>query len=187
MATVRDGNQQVLLVVDVQAGVVAGTWEADRVVESVAAAVARARSAGVPVVWVQHCDEELPQGSSEWQLVPELTPAPGEPIVHKHFNSSFEETSLEDELARFGATHVVLAGVATNWCVRATAYGALDRGYDLTLLSDAHTTEDLMLGDGRVIQAADIVDELNTVMRWISFPGRTSSVASADQIEFDIP
>ena len=184
MATIRDGKQPVLLVVDVQVGVVAGAWEADRAVGSIARAVVRARTAGVPVVWVQHSDEELPHGSPKWQLVPELTPAPDEAVVHKHFNSSFEDTILEDELARLGATHIVLAGTATNWCVRATAYGALDRGYDLTLLTDAHTTEDLVVADGRIIEAADVVEELNAVMRWISFPGRTSTTATSEDLDF---
>lgn len=185
MATIRSGNQAALLVVDVQVGVVADAWEADRAVSNIAHAVERARAAGMPVVWVQHADEELPHGSPEWQLVPELAPAAGEPIVHKHFNSSFEETTLEHELAELGVAHVVLAGTATNWCVRATAYGALDRGYDLTLLADAHTTEDLVLADDRMIRAADIVAELNNVMRWVSFPGRTSNAATVDQVDFN--
>ena len=185
MATIRDGIRAVLLIVDVQVGVVAGAWEAPRVVANVARSVARARAAGVTVLWVQHSDDELPYGSAEWQLVPELSPAPGEAVVHKHYNSSFEETNLEGELDRLGATHIILAGAATNWCVRATAYGALGRGYDLTLLADAHTTEDLVLTDGRIIKAADVIDELNTVMHWIGFPGRTSTTATSDEIEFD--
>ena len=184
MATVRDGNQAVLLVVDVQVGVVSNAWEAERVVSSVARSVKRARAAGVPVLWVQHSDEELPRGSDVWRFVSELSPAADEPIVHKHYNSSFEETNLEAELGRLAATHIILAGAATNWCVRATAYGALDRGYDLTLLSDAHTTEDLVVADGRIIKAADVVDELNAVMNWISFPGRTSTTALSGEVDF---
>lgn len=184
MATIRSGSQAVLLVVDVQVGVVAGAWEANRTVMSVVRAAARARAAGMPVVWVQHSDEELPHGSPEWQLVPELTPTADEAIVHKNFNSSFEETTLEAELDALGASHIVLAGTATNWCVRATAYAALDRGYDLTLLADAHTTEDLAFPDGRVIKAADVVDELNAVMHWISFPGRTSTTATSGDFDF---
>jgi nicotinamidase-related amidase len=185
MATVRQGSKAVLVVVDVQVGVVANAWERDRVVSNVARAVARARLAGTPVVWVQHSDRELPYGSAEWQLAPELIPTDGEPVVHKQYNSSFEQTNFEDELADLGATHIVLAGTATNWCVRATAYGALDRGYDLTLLSDAHTTDDLVFPDGRAIRAADVIDEMNAVMNWISFPGRTSRVATVDQMNFE--
>ena len=52
-----------------------------------------------------------------------------------------EDTALEATLAARGVSHVVLAGAESAWCIRATAYGALERGYDLTLIDDAHTTE----------------------------------------------
>ena len=153
MATVREGNKGVLLVVDVQVGVMKESWDAPRIIENVARAVERARAQGVPVIWVQHSDEELVYGSPEWQWVPELAPAEGEPLIHKRFNSSFEQTALEEELAKLGATHIALAGAATNWCIRATAYGALERGYDLTLIKDAHTTGTMELDDGARIEA----------------------------------
>jgi nicotinamidase-related amidase len=187
MATVREGHRPVLLVVDVQVGVVAQAWEAQRVVANVATSVARARERGVPVVWVQHGDEELKPDTPAWQWVPELTPAPGEPLVHKRFNSAFEQTTLADELESLGATHIVLAGAATNWCIRATAYGALDRGYDLTLVSDAHTTESIEPEDGPVIEAARIVDELNIAVAWLSYPGRTSGISTTQALDFSVP
>lgn len=185
MATVRSGDVQVLLVVDVQAGVVAGTWDGDRVVGNVRRAVERARAGGVPVVWVQHHDDELPRGSDAWQWAPGLTPGALERVVHKRFNSAFEDTDLESILAGLGATHVVLTGVATNWCVRATAHGALDRGYDLTLVKDAHTTEPIEFSDGRVIAAEDIVRELNVAMSWLAFPGRTTRALAVEELSFD--
>jgi len=184
MATIRPGNQSVLVIVDAQVGVMQGAWDAPRIIQNIGRAVARARSAGAPVIWVQHADEELPHGSPEWQWVPELTPAPDEPLVHKRFNSSFEQTTLEDELARLGATHIALAGVATNWCIRATAYGALDRGYDLTLIQDAHTTATMELNDGTRIEAAGIVQELNVALTWLSYPGRTNGIATAETLAF---
>ena len=105
--------------------------------------------AGVPVVWVQHGDDELKHGSAGWQWVPELVPLEREPLLHKAFNSAFEQTELETLLAGLGATHIVLAGATSNWCIRATAYAALERGYDLTLVGDAHTTETMVLDDGQ--------------------------------------
>jgi len=183
MATVREGNKTALLVVDVQVGVVATAWQAPRVIENVALAVTRARAAGVPVLWVQHADDELVPDSPAWQWVPELVPAPGETRIHKKFNSSFEATSLESALAALGTTHLVLAGAATNWCIRATAYGALERGYDLTLLNDAHTTNTIDLGDGQSVDAAGIVAELNVTMRWLTYPGRHNTTASAAQVD----
>jgi nicotinamidase-related amidase len=187
MATVREGNKAVLVVVDVQVGVMGESWDSARIIKNVARVVERARADGVPVVWVQHSDEELPYGSPQWQWVPELVPAEGEPLIHKKFNSSFEETELEEELAKQGATHVALAGAATNWCIRATAYGALDLGYDLTLVEDAHTTVTMDLDNGTKIEASNVVDELNVCMTWVSYPGRTNGTATAEQVDFATP
>ncbi|MEP7101604.1 MAG: isochorismatase family protein [Burkholderiales bacterium] len=184
MASVREGNKGVLMVVDVQVGVVGEAWEAPRVVANAARAVERARAQGVPVIWVQHTSEELAHGSPAWPWVPELVPAAGEVLIHKRFNSSFEETTLEDELARLGATHIALAGAMTNWCIRATAYAALERGYDLTLIKDAHTTSSMDLGNGKRIEAAGVVDELNIAMTWLSYPGRKNGTAKAEEIDF---
>jgi len=187
MATVREGNKAVLLVVDVQVGVMGESWDSARIIKNVARVVERARADGVPVVWVQHSDEELPYESPKWQWVPELVPAEGELLIHKKFNSSFEQTELEEELAELGATHVALAGAATNWCIRATAYGALDLGYDLTLIEDAHTTVTMDLDNGTKIEASNVVDELNVCMTWVSYPGRTNGTATAEQVDFTIP
>ncbi len=185
MATVREGQRSVLLVVDVQVGVMKDAWQAPRVIGNVARLVDRARLQGAPVLWVQHADEQLVRDSAAWQWVPELVPAPDEPRVHKAFNSAFEQTSLDTELARLGATHLVLAGAASNWCIRATAYAALERGYDLTLVGDAHTTETMVLDDGQRVEAAGIVRDLNLAMTWLSYPGRRNATANADAVVFD--
>jgi len=184
MATVRSGHRPVLLIVDVQVGVMAEAWDAPRVIANVMLAATRARASGVPVVCVQHEGDDLSRDSAAWQLVPELKPAPGEARIHKRYGSSFEETELEATLARLDATHIVLAGAATNWCIRATAYAALDRGYDLTLLKDAHTTPPLDLGDGTRVESSGIVTDLNTVMTWLAYPGRRNGTASAGGIDF---
>jgi nicotinamidase-related amidase len=187
MATVREGSKGVLMVVDVQVGVVNEAWDAARIVKNVARAVERARVQTVPVIWVQHSDENLTYGSPQWQWVPELVPADSEPLIHKHFNSSFEQTTLEAELARLGATHIALAGAATNWCIRATAYGALERGYDLTLVKDAHTTETMVMEDGTRIEASSVIQELNIAMTWVSYPGRKNGTAKAEEVNFAVP
>ena len=175
-----------LMVVDVQAGVVAAAWDRDRIVANVALAVTRARDADVPVIWVQHNDGDLPRGSPAWQWVPELDPRPTEVIVHKSFNSAFEQTELAAVLQGQGVNHIVLAGAATNWCIRATAYAALDRGYNLTLLEDAHTTEPLELADGRRIEARHFIDDLNVSVRWLTYPGRVNGVALASEVDFAV-
>ena len=138
-------------------------------------------------MWVQHASDQLEHGSAPWQWVPELVPAARETLIHKNFNSSFEQTTLEEELARVGATHITLAGAMSNWCIRATAYAALERGYDLTLVKDAHTTANIDLGNGKMIEAANIVAELNIAMTWLAFPGRVNGTATSNTVDFATP
>lgn len=187
MATVRSGNKGVLIVVDVQVGVMKDAWEAARTIANVARTVDRARASGTPVIWVQHCSDDLPSGSAAWQWVPELVPAANEPLIHKQFESSFERTTLEATLATLGATHITLAGAMTNWCIRATAYGALERGYDLTLVKDAHTTSNIDVGNGTIIEAANVVAELNVAMRWLAYPDRVNGTATSETVDFAAP
>ena len=180
----RPGSKPALLVVDVQVNVVAEAFDRDRIIGNIALAVRRARQAGVPVIWVQHEDAELPRDTPGWQWVPELVPAAGEARVHKSHNSAFEDTPLLDLLDRDGVSRLYLAGAMSNWCIRATAYAALERGFDLTLIGDAHTTSDLDLGPDRVVPARSVIDDLNAAMRWLSYPGRKNAVGQAAELEF---
>lgn len=123
-------------------------------------------------------------GNSEWQMAPELIPLPGETRIRKNFNPSFEKTALEEILAEYGASHIILAGAATNWCIRATAYAALDRGYDLTLLTDAHTTETMEMENGLTIEAEKIINDLNIAMIWLSYPERMNNAVTGNDIDF---
>lgn len=184
MATVTHGNKTALMVVDVQAGVMQECENAAQTIANVARTVERARAAQVPVIWVQHESDELKRDSDAWQWAPALVPVAGEARVYKQFNSSFEQTNTDELLAKAGVSHIVLAGAQSNWCIRATAYGALERGYDLTLVKDAHTTSDLDLGNGTKIDAATIVRDLNVTMKWLQYPGRRNAIAAAEEVVF---
>jgi nicotinamidase-related amidase len=142
MTTLENRPNTALLVVDVQNGVVAGTHERDAVVANIGSLVDRAREERVPVVWVQHSDEQLEKGSEDWRIVSELTPGDAEPLVEKGYADAFEDTSLETVLSSLGVGRLVVAGAQTDECIRSTLHGAVVRGYDATLVSDAHTTED---------------------------------------------
>lgn len=184
MATVREGSKGALVVVDMQVGVLERAWNAKEITSNLKSAVDAARASGVPVIWIQQKDDNLPLGSEQWEIVPELVPAEGEPIVSKGYISSFEETELEEILNKAGVSRVILAGAATNWCIRATAYAALERGYDLTLISDAHTTGSAE-ADGKTIEAHNIIGDLNNVMGRAKYPGRNGNAARAKDIQFD--
>src|SRR6266540_711173 len=132
MTSIPDRPNTALLIVDVQQDVIA----------NIGTVLQRARDAGTPVIWVQHADEELQEGSDGWQYVDELKRDESEPLVHKHFGDSFEETDLEERLAERKVGHLVVTGAQTDACIRATLHGALVRGYDATLVEDAHTTDD---------------------------------------------
>jgi nicotinamidase-related amidase len=177
-------GRSALLVVDAQVGVLATVWESARVVAQLEKLVAKARAAGVPVLWVQHADDELKHGSAAWQLMPNFVPTAAEPIIHKRHNSSFALTDLDQRLRALGVTRVVLAGAASNWCIRSTAYAALERGYDLALVSDAHSTEALRLPDGKTVPAEVIVAELNAVLEWVSAPNVRTEVKTTDALKF---
>lgn len=142
MTTLANRPNTALLVVDVQNGVVQGAVRRDDVVANIASLVDRARQEQVPVVWVQHNDEGLQRGSEEWGIVPELEPDGAEPLVEKTYGDSFEDTNLETVLSELGVGRLLVTGAQTDACIRSTLHGALVRGYDATLVSDAHTTED---------------------------------------------
>jgi nicotinamidase-related amidase len=143
MTTLTGRPNTALAVIDVQVGVVADAHQRDQVVANIATLVDQAREQGAPVVWVLHSHPEfLPRESETWQLVPELKIADGEPVVHKTYPDSFEETDLEDVLAGLEVGRLLVSGAQTDECIRSTLHGALVRGYDATLVSDAHTTED---------------------------------------------
>jgi nicotinamidase-related amidase len=171
-----------LLVIDLQNGVVAGTHERDAVIANINTLVDRARQADAPVVWVQHSDDGLVEGSEEWQYVPELQRDESEPTVHKHYGDSFEDTELESELARRGVGRVVVTGAQTDACVRATLHGAFVRGYDTVLVADAHTTEDLTEYG---LPAPDkVITHTNTYWTWQGGPGRTAEVVATADVTF---
>jgi nicotinamidase-related amidase len=142
MTTLENRQNTALIVLDMQIGVVEGAHERDAVVANVGSLVDTARQGRVPVVWFQHSDEHLERGSDDWLIVPELAPGDDEPLLEKHYADAFEESGLETVLAGLGVGRLIVVGAQTDECIRSTLHGAIVRGYDATLVSDAHTTED---------------------------------------------
>lgn len=179
MTTLPDRPNTALVVVDVQQGVVANAIDRDGVITNIGTLVAKARAEAVPVIWVQHTDDELPHGSDAWQYVPELVVGATDPIVHKHYGDSFEGTDLETLLAARGVGRLVVTGAQTDACVRATLHGAFVRGYDVTLVGDAHTTEDL--SEYGAPPPDQVIAHTNLYWQWQRAPGRRgATVATAD-------
>lgn len=182
VTTLKDRPKTALLVIDVQRGVVEGNHDRDAVVANVGSLVEKARREQVPVVWVQHSDEGLERGSERWRIVPELAPAQAEPLIEKNYGDSFEDTALESVLAGLGVGRLVVVGAQTDACVRSTLHGAFARGYDATLVSDAHTTED------QTAWGAPPPDQViaHTNLYWHNqtAPGRTAGTVATKDVEF---
>ena len=182
MTTLGNRPNTALLVVDVQTGVVGAAHERDAVVANVGSLVEKARREQVPVVWVQHTDEQLERGSDNWRIVPELDPADAEPIVAKSYADSFEDTSLETVLAGLGVGRLVVVGAQTDECIRSTLHGAVVRGYDATLVSDAHTTEDL--SPWGAPPPAQVIAHTNMYWGTHEAPGRTAGTVETKDVDF---
>ncbi len=182
MTTLPDRPNTALLVVDVQNGVVADAHNRDAVVANIKTLVDRARAEAVPVIWVQHADEQLPTGSDGWEYVPELTRIDAEPLVHKSFGDSFEDTDLEARLAERGVGRVIVTGAQTDACIRSTLHGALVRGYDVTLVGDAHTTEDLSAYGAPPPE--QVIAHTNLYWQWQHAPGRRGGTVTTADVSF---
>jgi nicotinamidase-related amidase len=182
MTTLPDRPNTALLVIDVQNGVVAGTHNRDDVISNINTLLDKARAEDVPVIWVQHSDAHLERGTESWEYVPELVRRAVEPLVHKHYGDSFEDTGLEALLAERGVGRLVVTGAQSDACIRSTLHGAFVRGYDVTLVGDAHTTEDLTEYGAPTPQ--QVVAHTNLYWQYHSAPGRSAATVDTAKVSF---
>ena len=182
MTTLENRPNTALLVVDVQKGVVQGAHERDTVVANVGSLVEKARREQVPVVWVQHSDEGLAKGSDDWRIVPELDRSDAEPLVEKTYGDAFEDTTLETVLSDLGVGRVIIVGAQTDACIRSTLHGALVRGYDVNLVSDAHTTEDQTAWGAP--PPGQVIAHTNLYWSQQAAPGRTAGTVKTEEVDF---
>jgi nicotinamidase-related amidase len=133
-----------LLIIDVQRGLFHKStpiYRAQELLQKINMLVAQAHQSGVPVFYIQHSNAKaLVYGSPDWQLHPQLQPQPADGIIHKLHGNAFEETSLGEELHVRQITRLVVTGLVTHGCVKATCIGARELGYQVTLVEDAHSS-----------------------------------------------
>ena len=182
MTTLENRPKTALLVVDVQNSVVKDAHERDAVVANIGTLVEQARRDDVPVIWVQHSDEGLARGSADWELVPELEPDAAEPLIEKHYGDAFEATKLETVLSDLGVGRLIVTGAETDACIRCTLHGAFTRGYDTTLVSDAHTTNDMT--EWGAPPPDQVIAHTNLYWGYQAAPGRTAGTVKTQDLEF---
>lgn len=172
-----------LLVIDVQRDVVANAFRRNEVIANIAGLVVRARKEGVPVIWVQHSDDELVKGSEGWAYVDELRMADDEPVVHKQFGDSFEGTNLDELLQERGVERLVVCGAQTDACIRSTLHGAIARGYNAILVSDAHTTDDCSWA-APPLSAEQVIAHTNFYWNWQRTPRAAGGTSLTAEVVF---
>ncbi len=174
-----------LLVIDVQRGLfddIPRPYEADAVVDRINALAVRARSSGVPVVFVLHEQQSglLEYGTVAWQLEQGLLTEPADVMLRKKTPDSFLRTDLGELLAQWGTEQLVICGYATEFCVDTTTRRAAALGFSVILAADAHTTHDKTHAG-----AAQIREHHNMTLPNISSFGPVISARSSAEILFE--
>lgn len=159
-----------LLIIDMQVGCFEPVprHDAAAVTERIARIAEVMREHGRPVLWVQH---EEPAGaflrhSPGWAIVPELIPDPQDRKIRKTACDSFYRTDLEALLHDLEVDDLLVCGCCTDFCVDTTIRAAASRDFDLTVLTDAHTT-----ADRPHMEAVTIIEHHHSVWRELTAPG----------------
>jgi nicotinamidase-related amidase len=170
-----------LLIIDTQVNMFDGATtptgvpvhDADALLGRLETLAARARAAGAPVVYVQHCGgpgEPDEPGAPAWAIHPRVAPQPGDLVVQKRTPDGFEATELQRVLADLAVDHLILCGMQSELCIDATARHAAELGYGVTVVADAHSTFD---GEQ---PAPALIDQVNQKL------GAVATIALADTI-----
>ena len=184
MTTLENRPATALLVIDMQNGVIASAHARALIVANVVILIEKARLDRIPIIWVQHFDERLPRGSDEWRLIPELSPRDSEPVVQKTYGDAFEDTDLATVLLKLRIGRLFVVGAETDACIRSTLHGALVRGYDVMLVSDAHTTNDQTRWGSP--PPDKVIAHTNLYWTYQTAPGRKAGTVETKSVTFNV-
>lgn len=173
-----------LVVIDTQVGLIEPAYLGKEVLDNINTLLARARASGTPVIYIQHDGPKghgLEVNTPPWEIHPSIAPQEDELVVHKQASDSFHNTVFQEELEARGIKHLVVVGGQTEYCVDTTVRRATTVGYDVTLVGDAHTTEDY---DEAVLTAAQRIDYHNEILDGFRTDARIIRVKPTDEVAF---
>jgi nicotinamidase-related amidase len=173
-----------LVIIDTQVGLIEPAFRGKEVLHNINILLASARANGTAVIYIQHDEPkgyDLEVNTPRWEIHPAIAPREGELVVHKRASDSFYDTSFQKELEARGIKHLVVAGCQTEYCVDTTVRRATTMRYDVTLVKDAHTTDDY---DGAVLTAAQKIEYHNEILDGFSTDGHRIRVKPTDDIVF---
>jgi nicotinamidase-related amidase len=173
-----------LLIIDVQVGIIEGfhAYRGRKVLDQINKLLAKARASNTPILYIQHDGEKghpLEVGTAGWEIHPDIKPHEADLIIRKRASDSFFETTLQRELESRRIKRLVVTGCMTEYCVDTTSRRAITMGYDVTLVSDAHTTI-----DNKLLTAAQIIGHHNALLDGFDAGSHAITVLPADEVIF---
>ena len=175
-------QQSALVIIDVQVGIIEGfhAHRATEVLSQINKLLSKARATNTPIIYIQHDGEAghpLEVGTDGWHIHSEITPHAEDLIIRKRASDSFFETTLQRDLESRGIQHLIVTGCMTEYCVDTTARRAVSIGYDVTLVSDAHTTI-----DNKLLTAAQIIAHHNALLDGFDAGTHSITVKPANEV-----
>lgn len=173
-----------LLIIDVQVGIVEGfhAYRGREVLEQINKLLSKARASNTPIIYVQHDGEAghpLEPGGAGWEIHAGINRREDELIIRKRASDSFFETTLQQELEARGIKQLIITGCMTEYCVDTTTRRAVSMGYDVTLVSDAHTTI-----DNKLLTAAQIIAHHNALLDGFDAGAHAITVKPTEEVTF---
>jgi nicotinamidase-related amidase len=179
-------SKPVLLVIDMQSGLFddeASQARAKEVSARINTLSAAVRTRGGQVIFIRHSEADgLEEGSAAWQIVPELLQDAADAYVEKTACDAFLGTPLKAMLDAAGASPLLIAGCATDFCVDTTLRAAASLGYPVRVASDAHLTTT----DRPYANVATIIQHHNFVWQRLAVPGNPVHVATTAALCSDL-
>ncbi|MFF2754760.1 cysteine hydrolase family protein [Psychrobacillus sp. NPDC058041] len=170
-------KKSALLIIDVQNGMFLKenpVFNANLVISNLKQLLVNARNNNIPIIYIQHnapTGKMLEPGTKEWEIHPEITPTIIDIIIQKTTPDSFYKTKLQEELQKLDIKQLIIAGIQSEVCVDTTCRNAYSLGYDITLVTDAHSTWDY-----EELTAQQIINHHNQVLRWFADTKETKDI-----------
>jgi nicotinamidase-related amidase len=169
--------KKALLIIDVQVGMFIDDFpvhNGKHLLENIKQLISQARATNTPIFFIQHNEPEgqqLEYGTKDWEIHPELSPLENDIIIHKTTPDSFYKTPLEEELKKHSINNLILTGIQTDLCVDTTTRRAFSMNYELTLVSNAHSTF-----DSGELNAQQIINHHNQVLSYFASTRKTNEI-----------
>ncbi|MFD2446865.1 cysteine hydrolase family protein [Bacillus sp. CGMCC 1.16607] len=164
-----------LLIIDVQNGMFFEedpVFNSEKLILNLKQLIETARSSNTPIFYIQHNEPSgLEHGTKAWEIHHEVNPTSTDIIIQKTTPDSFFNTNLDEELKKQNINHLVLTGIQSEICVDTTCRKAFSLGYDVTLVTDAHST-----WKSSELSAQQIINHHNQVLKWFADTKETKDI-----------